>query len=170
VANIFPTASISTPTNTSSFTAPATITINANAADSDGTVTNVQFFNGATALGSDTTSPYSFTWNNVSTGSYTLTVRATDNLGASTTSAPVTVSVTTAPPNPVTLLGTGMAASRFTFSFGTQAGVNYAVQSTPSLASPNWQTFTNVGGNGASAQISHSTGSSGQRFYRVRTE
>ena len=49
----------------------------------------VEFFNGATKLGEDTTAPYSFTWSGVAPGTYTLTARATDNLGGTTTSAAV---------------------------------------------------------------------------------
>ena len=58
----------------------------ATASDPDGTVSKVEFFNGATKLGEDTTAPYSFTWNSVTAGNYTLTARATDNQGATTTS------------------------------------------------------------------------------------
>src|SRR5262249_32268801 len=36
-----------------------------------------------------------WTWSNVGAGTYTVTARATDNLGATTTSSPVTVIVTT---------------------------------------------------------------------------
>ncbi|MDB5272924.1 MAG: C-terminal target protein, partial [Chitinophagaceae bacterium] len=90
-----PTASISSPANNASFTAPASITIAANAADADGTVSKVDFYNGTTLLGTDASSPYSFAWTNVAAGSYALTVIATDNAGASTTSAAVNVTVTT---------------------------------------------------------------------------
>ena len=47
---------------------PANITINANASDSDGTVSKVEFFNGATKLGESLDAPYSFAWNNVAAG------------------------------------------------------------------------------------------------------
>ena len=56
----------------------------------------VEFFNGAVKVGEDTTAPYSFTWGGVAAGTYTLTARATDDLGASTTSAPATISVSAA--------------------------------------------------------------------------
>jgi len=56
-----------------SFTAPASVTINATAADSDGTVSKVEFFQGAVKLGEDTTSPYSYSWTNVAAGNYVLT-------------------------------------------------------------------------------------------------
>ncbi len=42
--NVPPTVSLTSPTNNSSFSAPTNITINATASDSDGTVTQVQFF------------------------------------------------------------------------------------------------------------------------------
>src|SRR5262249_59506523 len=70
--------------------------INATASAADGTVTQVDFYQNAILLGTDTTSPYSFQWNNVAAGSYALTAVATDNLGATTTSTPVNIVVNTA--------------------------------------------------------------------------
>jgi hypothetical protein len=96
--NVAPSASITSPVAGASFTAPANISINASAADSDGTVAKVEFFNGATKLGEVTTSPFTFTWANVAAGSYSLTAKAFDNLGASTTSSSVSVSVSSTPP------------------------------------------------------------------------
>jgi RHS repeat-associated protein len=49
----------------------------------------VDFFNGNTLLGSVPQAPYQFLWNDVPAGTYTFTAKATDNAGASTTSAPV---------------------------------------------------------------------------------
>src|SRR5262249_59970272 len=77
--------------------AGAAIRVSANASDSDGTVSQVQFFAGATLIGTDTTSPYSISWTPAAGGSYTLTAVASDNLGATTTSAPVTITVNNAP-------------------------------------------------------------------------
>ena len=65
----------------------------ATASDPDGSVAKVEFFNGAAKLGEDTTAPYSYSWSGVAAGGYTLTARATDNLGASTTSAASTITV-----------------------------------------------------------------------------
>ncbi len=91
--NRYPVCSISSPSNGASFITPANITINANAVDPDGSVSKVEFFQGTTKIGEDLTSPYSFTWNGVTIGSYSLTVKATDNLGAVSTSSAVSVSV-----------------------------------------------------------------------------
>jgi hypothetical protein len=44
-------------------------------------------------LGTATTTPFTFTWNSVPAGSYTLTARATDDLGGTATSAPASVTV-----------------------------------------------------------------------------
>ena len=91
-----PAVTLTQPANGATFTAPATVNLAATASDSDGTVTKVEFFNGATKLGEDTTAPYGFTWSGVAAGTYTVTARATDNLGASTTSAPSTITVSAA--------------------------------------------------------------------------
>ncbi len=102
--NQLPNVSITSPVSNTSFIAPATITINANASDPDGTVSKVEFYNGATLLNTDTSSPYSFAWANVAVGTYTITARATDNAGAVRTSTAVVVSVTSS--NPVNQLPT----------------------------------------------------------------
>jgi hypothetical protein len=88
-----PSVSITAPANGATFTAPANITVSANASDTDGTVTSVQFFANGASIGTDTTSPYSIAWNNVAAGSYSLTARATDNGGAQTTSTAVNITV-----------------------------------------------------------------------------
>lgn len=90
-----PTVNITSPANNATFTGPATININANANDVDGSVTKVEFFNGGTKLGEATSAPYSYTWSNVSNGTYTLTAKATDNGGAVATSSSVIITVGT---------------------------------------------------------------------------
>jgi M6 family metalloprotease-like protein len=99
--NIKPTVSITSPANNSNFTAPLNTVITVNASDADGSVTKVDFFNGSTLLGTDNTAPYSLSWNNVAAGTYNLTAKATDNLGAFTYHT-ITVTVTNAPSGPIT--------------------------------------------------------------------
>jgi hypothetical protein len=91
--NSLPTVNLTQPADGATFTAPANVTLSATASDSDGLVTKVEFFNGATKLGEDTTAPYSFTWSGVSAGSYTLTARATDDVGGTATSAASRITV-----------------------------------------------------------------------------
>jgi hypothetical protein len=92
-----PTVSVTAPANNVSFTAPATINITANASDADGIISQVQFYNGSSLLGTDTSSPYSFSWANVSAGNYVITAKATDNSGLATTSSNVNITVASAP-------------------------------------------------------------------------
>ncbi len=94
-ANKLPSVSITSPANNAQFNAPATFTINANATDADGTISKVEFYNGSTLLGTNTTSPYSFNWSNIAAGTYSLTAKATDNSGGATTSSAVQVVVNT---------------------------------------------------------------------------
>ena len=91
--NVSPTVSISSPTDNSRFASTGSITFTASATDADGSVSKVDFYNGATLLGTATTSPYSFTWTNVAEGKYVITAKATDNAGAVTTSTVVNVAV-----------------------------------------------------------------------------
>jgi len=93
VGNANPSVALTSPLNSATFTAPATIALAATASDADGTITQVDFYAGSTLLGTDTSSPYTYNWTNVSSGNYILTARATDNGGAVTTSATVTITV-----------------------------------------------------------------------------
>ncbi len=95
-ANVAPTVAITAPTSGSTITRGATVTITATAADSDGTVARVEFYDGATLLGTDTTAPYAYSWvttTSTATGTRSLTARAFDNTGAATTSAAVSLTV-----------------------------------------------------------------------------
>ena len=92
--NASPTVSLTSPANGATFAAPAAVTLSATATDADGTITKVEFFQGTSLINTDTVSPYSFNWTGVPAGGYTLTAKATDNLGAVTTSIPVSITVT----------------------------------------------------------------------------
>jgi GH18 family chitinase len=119
-----PTVSITSPANNASFTAPASITITANAADADGTVSKVDFYNGTVLLGTDATSPYSLVWTNVATGTYALTVKATDNANAVTTSSVVNVTVTTVTVNQPPTVSLTSPANNASFSAPASITIN----------------------------------------------
>ena len=91
--NTAPSVSITAPASKAIFTQGENISITANAADADGTISKVEFYNGSTLLGADITSPYSFSWTNLPVGAFSLTAKATDNLGAVTVSAPIAITV-----------------------------------------------------------------------------
>ncbi|MBI5689643.1 MAG: PD40 domain-containing protein [Verrucomicrobia bacterium] len=93
-ANVAPATAVTAPANGASIGVGVATAITATATDTDGTIASVQFFANGTLLGTDTTSPYSFSWTPTVAGSYALTTIATDDLGATTTSATITVTVT----------------------------------------------------------------------------
>jgi hypothetical protein len=85
--------SITSPLDGDMFKSGDDIVIEANASAVNGFVTKVEFFQGSTKLGEDTDSPYSYTWNDVNVGRYSLTARATDNNNGTTTSTAVNINV-----------------------------------------------------------------------------
>ncbi len=93
-----PSVSITNPVN-NAILSGKTIAIEATASDANGSVTNVQFFNGDTLLGDDATAPYSLVWTGVTAGAYELKAVATDGDGNSTTSAVVNVTMTLVAPS-----------------------------------------------------------------------
>lgn len=97
-ANLPPTISLTNPTGGQAFNQGTTINIGANASDPDGTVAKVEFLDGSTVIGTDTTSPFSFAWTNAATGTHSVSARATDNSGATTTTTPITITIVTSNP------------------------------------------------------------------------
>ena len=88
-----PMVSLTAPADGAAFAPSASITLSAAASDVDDAVARVEFYAGASLLGSDTTAPYSYGWNNVAAGSYSITAVARDSAGATTVSAARTVVV-----------------------------------------------------------------------------
>ena len=125
LANVPPTVTLTAPANGATYTAPAAIILTATAADSDGTVSKVEFYNGATLLGTATTAPYSFTWTGVVAGAYTLTAKAFDNAGSVTTATAATVTVSVA----ATRINVALAANGGVASASSTISASYAVTS-----------------------------------------
>jgi len=97
-----PTVSISSPSNGATFTSGAAVTVEATAVDSDGTITKVDFYDGANLLGTALSAPYAYTWNPID-NTYALKAVATDNDNLTGESAIVNITVSggsacTAPP------------------------------------------------------------------------
>jgi hypothetical protein len=132
--NVPPAVSLTAPAASAVFAAPATITLTANATDSDGSVTKVEFYQGTTLLGQALTAPYTYTWTGVPGDAYSLTAKATDNGNANTTSAAVAILVqspdgycATRPDYSYAAVTTG---GNVTFTFhplGATAGGNLAI-------------------------------------------
>lgn len=99
--NLAPDVALTHPTDGASFSAPAVFTLAASAADVDGWITRVVFYRGATPVATNTSPPFEWGFVHHPLGTATYAAVATDNQGVSTTSAPVTLTVsknTHAPP------------------------------------------------------------------------
>lgn len=155
-----PSVTLTSPANGASYTAGSNIAVTANAGDSDGTVARVEFFRGTASLGVDTSAPYAATWSNATTGSHAFRAVATDNQGASTTSATATITVNGTPPTdttppsvPTGLSATALSSSSIALSWnastdntGGTGVAGYDVYRNGSLiASPTTTSYTNSG-------------------------
>jgi hypothetical protein len=104
VQTSLPQVALLSPTNGSTFTLPANIPVNAIASDADNSIARVELYSQASTnnsqpilLSAITNPPYSFTWNNVASGSYTLTANVVDRYGPVVTSTPVSITVSVPP-------------------------------------------------------------------------
>mgnify|MGYP000004233099 CR=1 FL=1 len=74
-----PTCSIVWPVSQIRIPAGRTVTIRAEAADPDGTIATVEFYEGTHKLGEDALPPYEYVWSDIPEGLVTLTARAIDS-------------------------------------------------------------------------------------------
>lgn len=91
--NQAPIVSLTSPTANSTYTFGSSVSLTANAADTDGTISKVEFYAGTTLIGTDDAAPYAITWSQPAAGSYSLKAKAYDNNNASTESAAVAITV-----------------------------------------------------------------------------
>src|SRR5207249_4932221 len=102
----------------------------ATANDADGSVSSVTFFANDVPIASDTTSPFAIDWTPSASGAYSLKAVATDNVGATTTSATVQVTVTVSTPAGRTNValaangGTATASSIYGSGFAPSSAIN----------------------------------------------
>src|SRR5262249_20789764 len=91
--NARPSVSISSPTTGATYATSTAVTITANASDSDGTISRVDFYDGSTLVGTRTTgtgTQYQLTFSPAS-GSHSLVAVATDNGNRTNISDPVAI-------------------------------------------------------------------------------
>ncbi|PYI86128.1 MAG: hypothetical protein DME26_09640, partial [Verrucomicrobia bacterium] len=93
LSNNPPTVSLTAPPDRATFAVAENITLSANAADLDGSISKVDFFANGFSLGTSTIPPYGIAWTNPAAGNYLLTARATDNIGNATVSPVRTIKV-----------------------------------------------------------------------------
>ncbi|WP_189606172.1 DUF4082 domain-containing protein, partial [Salinimicrobium marinum] len=88
-----PSVHLTSPENQTSIPAGGDITLSAEASDVNGSVYKVEFFRDNQKLGEDLGSPFTYDWDNVPAGTYSITARATDDEGATTLSASAVLQV-----------------------------------------------------------------------------
>ena len=108
--NAVPNVQITSPTNGAVYLSPANVVLSADADDTDGEVTHVEFYANSTLLGTATNAPYSLDWDVSAEGAYVIEARAYDDLGGMSTSATVTITNTV----PTLAVGTNAIAQIIT--------------------------------------------------------
>jgi len=88
-----PAVAITAPSGGATYTAPASVSLDATVATQTNFVSNVVFYANGVALGTLSNSPYVFTTTGLAAGGYALTAVATDGAGLVSTSAPVNINV-----------------------------------------------------------------------------
>jgi hypothetical protein len=147
--NLRPVVSLDAPsdgTNIVSPDTPVSLPLAASASDYDGTIAKVEFYAGTNKLGETAASPYTLLWPIPGSGAYQLTAVATDNQGATTVSAPVTISATvpTGPALPavpaLSILQSGAGLSIYWPTSLTALSLQFATN----LPASSWLPITNV--------------------------
>ena len=88
-----PSVSITAPAHGTNYTSPQPVTLTADASDSDGTVTQVEFFVNGNSVGVDNQAPYAVSYTPSGEGTFEVTARATDNDDNTTQSAAIQFTV-----------------------------------------------------------------------------
>lgn len=108
--NFPPTVTLTSPVDGSTFPEQSAIPLSASAEDPGGLVAKVEFFADGLSIGVALTPPYAFDWIGAPLGGHILRAVATDDQGATNSSAPVMISVLPRQPSPthlITLISTG---------------------------------------------------------------
>jgi hypothetical protein len=142
-ATLRPIVRITSPANGAFvYASGAPLSITADATDLDGTITNVQFFADTIKVAERFASPWTGLWTNPVAGSHVLTAIAADNLGATTLSAPVSVSLNIPPQPPA--LNIQASGGQVLLSWSS-SGDGMIVQRTSNLvSSASWMKVTNA--------------------------
>jgi hypothetical protein len=129
--NVPPTVTVTNPASGITLSAPASLTLMASAADSDGSITNVQFLQGTTSLGNVATAPFSIAVNDLAAADYKFSAIASDNVGLTATNS-ITIHVINASSVAVTAPAL-VSAGHFQFSYSANIGLTYVVQISTNL-------------------------------------
>lgn len=166
-----PVVTLTSPVNGASYPAPATISLAASVTPNGNTISKVQFYQGATLLGEDTTAPYSFTWSSVNAGSYNLGARAVYGAGSTVASPTVSATVTSAsPPSGLTFAATsGTIIAPFVATDGAISQPAYTGVTEGGRAAYNF-TITNAGNYTVSVLVNAADDGANSLFVNIDAE
>lgn len=158
INNKMPTARITAPANLAHFTTEDSISIEATAADTDGTVRRVEFYDGTTKLGESGTAPFTFS-TPLGLGVHSLVARAIDDRNGSgkSTVASITVDLPPIVMSGLTHLATGEWEMAWTGGQGP-----FVLQRQSALGDLVWQNSPATVNRAGSAQLQSDSG-----FFRV---
>ena len=163
-----PTVILTSPTGGATFTAPASIGLAATVTANGNVISKVEFLNGSTVIGEDTTAPYAFNWSGVGAGGYALVARVVYG-AASVTSATASVTVNpapTPPSAPVNLTATAASSTQINLAWtaGSANQTGFKIE-----RSPNGTTFAQIATTAANVTTFNDTGLSAatRYYYRV---
>jgi hypothetical protein len=165
-ANNPPSVSLTSPANNASFTAPATIQVAANATDSDGSISKVEFLRNGNVISTVTTPPFQASMQNLPAGTYTLSARATDNAGAATTSGSVNITVNGATTVTAARISSPTVSNgQIQFTVQGTDGANYGIEGASAPSGP-WTRITTKQPSGGSFNFSEAISGS-SKYFRV---
>lgn len=165
VPNSPPSVTITSPTNNSVFTAPATIVIEAEASDADpDDVWDVEFWVGVEMVDDVFTPPYATTVTNLPAGNYTLKAVAWDYSYATATNK---VNITVINPGPITLTVSGFNAGKLELkASGLVPGKTNLLQFSTSVGMQTWLDISTNVAESATASFTN-VASGDRRFFRL---
>jgi chitinase len=120
------------PGNGSVFTGPTDIVLSLEAVDADGSILDVEFYDGTNRLGRLTSAPFMLVWTNASFGTHTLSARVRDDGYAVIFTTPVNIRVASQPP--VVAITTPAVGARFLTSNNVAIAVTATDLDTPILS------------------------------------
>lgn len=164
LTNLTPVVTISSPAAGAVFAAPANVTVQANAQETNGAIASVQFQVDSSVLTNETAGPFAATTSALAAGSHSLTAIATDGAGAKATNS---VSISVIAPSPLALGAVARSGTEFHFTYSANAGLSYVVQRSTNLTLGNWQTMATNTAGGSSINFTDVNASAGPGFYRV---
>ncbi len=170
VPNQPPVVQVTSPANSARFAVAAEIKVAADASDRDGTVAQIDFYANDSLIGVATAAPYSITWSGMPAGAYALTAVATDNLGATVSSAPATISVDNSmsvPEAPSNLSADASSPSEIdlTWTDNSDNETGFVIE-----CSKNGNPFRAIATVGANTTHFQHTGRKAQKLFRYRVQ